>query len=182
MDKLIEVLKHDGVILYPTDTIWGLGCEATSVKAIERIYEIKKRDASKSMIILVENEKRLMDLVDVPEIAWELMDLAQKPLTLVYDSPKGLPSELLAPDGSIGIRLTKEPYLKALISKLNSPLVSTSANLSGDKSPLRYSDISKEITAQVDFVVEQDLERVSAYAGSSIIRIWKDSRIKVLRD
>ena len=182
MEQVIEVLNNDGVILYPTDTIWGLGCKATSVEGIRRIFEIKSREQSKSMIILVESEKRLMDLVEVPAIAWDLMDLAEKPLTIVYDDPKGLPKELLAPDGSIAIRLTKEPYLKKLISKLNCPLVSTSANLSGEKSPLQFSDIHKDIVSSVDFVVNQDQDRVSTFSGSSIIRIWSDNRIHVIRE
>ena len=132
MQNLIDTLKSGGTILYPTDTIWGIGCDATNVEAINKIFEIKKREKSKSMIILVESEKRLQDLVEVPEMAWEIMDLSEKPVTLIYDNPKGLPKEILAEDGSIGIRLVKDDYLKKLIGKLNKPLVSTSANFSGD--------------------------------------------------
>ena len=182
MNTLIEILKNGGTILYPTDTIWGIGCEATNTEAIQKIYDIKKRDANKSMIILVESEKRLQDLVDVPAMAWEIIDLSEKPVTIIYESPKGLPKELLAEDGSIGIRLVKDDFCKKLISKLNTPLVSTSANLSGDKSPMKYSDISKEIVEAVDFVVEENRERVSQFSGSSIIKIWNDGRIKVIRE
>lgn len=182
MEKALETLKKGGVILYPTDTIWGIGCNALNEKAIERIYEIKKRETNKSLIILVESEKRLMDLVDVPEMAWELIDLSEKPITLIYDSPRGLPSSLLAPDGSIGIRLVHKPYLKKLISKLGAPLVSTSANLSGDKSPLRFSDISEEILSSVDYAETEGREEISEFSGSSVIRIWQDGRVKVLRE
>lgn len=182
MDKAIEVLKNGGVILYPTDTIWGLGCDATNVDAINKIFDLKKRDKTKSMIILVESEKRLQDLVDVPEMAWEIMDMSEKPVTIVYDNPKGLPKELLADDGSIGIRLVKNDFCKKLITKLNKPLVSTSANFSGEKSPLKFSDISSEIVGLVDYAVEEDREKVSKYSGSSVIKIWSDNRIKVLRE
>ncbi len=145
MHELIQTLKDGGTILYPTDTIWGLGCDATNVEAIQKIAEIKGRDASKSFIILVESEKRLQELVEVPEMAWEIIDLSEKPVTLVYDNPRGLPAELLATDGSIGIRLVKTPFLRKLISGLNKPIVSTSANLSGEKSPRSFADISQEV-------------------------------------
>ncbi|MBU4538203.1 MAG: threonylcarbamoyl-AMP synthase [Weeksellaceae bacterium] len=182
MQNLIDTLKSGGTILYPTDTIWGIGCDATNVEAIQKIFEIKKREKSKSMIILVESVKRLQDLVEVPEMAWEIMDLSEKPVTLIYDNPKGLPKELLAEDGSIGIRLVKDDYLKKLIGKLNKPLVSTSANLSGSKSPMKFADISQEIIGSVDAVAEENHDKVSEYSGSSVIRMWNDGRVKVLRE
>lgn len=182
MENIVEILKSGGTILYPTDTIWGIGCDATNVEAINKIFEIKKRDKNKSMIILVDNEKRLQDLVDVPEMAWEIIDLSEKPVTLVYENPKGLPKEILAEDGSIGIRLVKDDFCKRLIGKLNKPLVSTSANFSGEKSPLKFSDISDEMVKLVDFAVEEGREKVSKYSGSSVIKIWSDNRIKVLRE
>ncbi|KQR92535.1 translation factor Sua5 [Chryseobacterium sp. Leaf180] len=182
MENIVQILKSGGTILYPTDTIWGIGCDATNIDAINKIFDIKKREKNKSMIILVENEKRLQDLVDVPEMAWEIMDLSEKPVTIVYENPRGLPKELLAEDGSIGIRLVKDLYCKKLITKLNKPLVSTSANFSGNKSPLKFSDISKEIISLVDYAVEENREKVSEFAGSSVIKIWNDNRIKVLRE
>ena len=121
-------------------------------------------------------------MVDVPEMAWEIIDLSEKPVTIVYESPKGLPKELLAEDGSIGIRLVKNEFCKKLITKLNKPLVSTSANFSGDKSPLKFSDISQEMIDLVDYAVEENREVVSKYSGSSVIKIWSDNRIKVLRE
>ncbi len=182
MEKIIEILKSGGTILYPTDTIWGIGCDATNVEAIQKIFEIKKREKSKSVIILVESERRLQDLVDVPEMAWEIIDLSEKPVTIVYDNPRNLPRELLAEDGSIGIRLVKDSFCKKLISKLNKPLVSTSANFSGDKSPMKFSDINPEIIELVDFAAEENREKVSEYSGSSVIKVWSDGRIKVLRE
>lgn len=182
MEDIIQILKSGGTILYPTDTIWGIGCDATNIEAVNKIFDIKKREKNKSMIILVESEKRLQDLVDVPEMAWEIIDLSEKPVTIVYENPRGLPKELLAEDGSIGIRLVKDDFCKKLITKLNKPLVSTSANFSGDKSPLKFSDISKEIIDLVDYAVEENRDVVSKYSGSSVIKIWSDNRIKVLRE
>lgn len=182
MEKALQTLKSGGTILYPTDTIWGIGCDATNIDAINKIFEIKKREKTKSMIILVESEKRLQDLVDVPEMAWEIIDLSEKPVTIVYDNPRGLPKEILAEDGSIGIRLVKHDLCKKLISKINKPLVSTSANFSGDKSPMKFSDINPEIISLVDYAVEENREKISEYSGSSVIRVWNDGRIKVLRE
>ena len=182
MQKALEILKNGGVILYPTDTIWGIGCDATNVEAINKIFEIKKREKTKSMIILVESERRLQDLVDVPEMAWQIIDLSEKPVTIVYENPRNLPKEILAEDGSIGIRLVKDDFCKKLISELNKPLVSTSANFSGDKSPLKFSDISQELIDAVDYAVEENRENVSKYSGSSVIKVWSDGRIKVIRE
>lgn len=182
MQNLIDTLKSGGTILYPTDTIWGIGCDATNAEAIQKIFEIKKREPSKSMIILVDSVKRLQDIVEVPELAWEIMDLSEKPVTIIYDNPKGLPQELLAEDGSVGIRLVKELYLKKLIGKLNKPIVSTSANLSGSKSPMKFADISQEIINSVDAVSDEEHDKISEYNGSSVIRMWIDGRVKVLRE
>ncbi len=182
MNQIIDILKNGGTILYPTDTIWGIGCDATNVEAVRKVFDIKKREKNKSFIILVESEKRLQDLVEVPEMAWEIIDLSEKPVTIVYDNPRGLPKELLAEDGSIGIRLVKDDFCKKLISKLNQPLVSTSANFSGERSPMKFSDINPEIIRLVNYAVEDHRERVSQWQGSSVIRVWADNRIKVLRE
>lgn len=182
MEKLLETLKSGGTILYPTDTIWGIGCDATNVQAIQKIFDIKKRDENKSFIILVETVKRLQDLVDVPEVAWDIIDLSEKPVTIIYEKAEGLPKELLAGDGSIGIRLIKDDFCKRLITKMNRPLVSTSANFSGEKSPMKFSDISAEIKNAVDFVVDDPEDKISEFSGSSIIKVWKDGRIKIIRE
>ena len=182
MEKLLEVLKQGGVILYPTDTIWGLGCDAVNPEAIQKLFSLKKREQGKSAIILVENEQRLQKIVEVTAMAWEIIDLSEKPVTIVYDNPKGLPKELLAEDGSIGIRLTKDGFCKKLISKLNSPIVSTSANFSGEKSPMSFSEISQELKNQVDAIAEERQDQRAEWEGSSVIRIWEDGRIKVIRE
>ena len=180
--KALEILQSGGTILYPTDTIWGIGCDANNIDAIKKIFDIKRRETNKSLIILVETEKRLQDLVDVPEMAWQIMDVSEKPVTIVYENPKNLPKELLAEDGSIGIRLVKNDFCKKLITKLNKPLVSTSANLSGQKSPLKFSDISDEIKNSVDYIVEEFHDKVSEFPASSVIKIWNNSQIKILRE
>lgn len=180
--QAIEILQSGGTILYPTDTIWGIGCDATNPEAIKKIFDIKKREQNKSLIILVESEKRLQDLVDIPEMAWQIIDLSEKPVTIVYENPKNLPKELLAEDGSVGIRIVKNDYCKKLISKLNKPLVSTSANLSGQKSPMKFSDISEEIKNSVDYIVEDNHDKVSEFSGSSVIKVWNNNQIKILRE
>ena len=182
MEKLLETLKSGGVILYPTDTIWGIGCDATDDEAVMKIFELKNRDQNKPLIILVESEKRLQDLVEVPAVAWDIMDLSEKPITIVYDAPKGISKNLLAEDGSIGIRLVKDEFCKRLISKLNKPIVSTSANFSGEKSPKSFADISQKLINEVDAVAEDQKNRVSKWEASSIIRVWNDGRIKVIRE
>ena len=182
MEKILETLKSGGIILYPTDTIWGIGCDATDDEAVMKIFELKNRDQNKPLIILVESEKRLQDLVEVPAIAWDIMDLSEKPITIVYDAPKGISKNLLAEDGSIGIRLVKDEFCKRLISKLNKPIVSTSANFSGEKSPKSFADISQKLINEVDAVAEDQKNRVSKWEASSIIRVWNDGRIKVIRE
>ena len=182
MEKILETLKSGGIILYPTDTIWGIGCDATDDEAVMKIFELKNRDQNKPLIILVESEKRLQDLVEVPAVAWDIMDLSEKPITIVYDAPKGISKNLLAEDGSIGIRLVKDEFCKRLISKLNKPIVSTSANFSGEKSPKSFADISQKLINEVDAVAEDQKNRVSKWEASSIIRVWNDGRIKVIRE
>ena len=181
MEKLLETLKSGGIILYPTDTIWGIGCDATDDEAVMKIFKLKNRDQNKPLIILVESEKRLQDLVEVPAVAWDIMDLSEKPITIVYDAPKGISKNLLAEDCSIGIRLVKDEFCKRLISKLNKPIVSTSANFSGEKSPKSFTDISPKLINEVDAVAE-DQNRDSKWEASSIIRVWNDGRIKVIRE
>ena len=181
MEKLLETLKSGGIILYPTDTIWGIGCDATDDEAVMKIFDLKNRDQNKPLIILVESEKRLQDLVEVPAVAWDIMDLSEKPITIVYDAPKGISKNLLAKDGSIGIRLVKDEFCKILISKLNKPIVSTSANFSGEKSPKSFADISQKLINEVDAVAEEQ-NRVSKWEASSIIRVWNDGKIKVIRE
>ena len=137
--KSLEVLKSGGLILYPTDTIWGIGCDATNAAAINKVYELKKRSDSKSLILLVENESRILSYVrEVPEQAWTLIEFAEKPLTIIYEEAKNLPQEIIASDGSIAIRVTKDEFCKNLLGLFRKPLVSTSANISGDSAPSSF--------------------------------------------
>ncbi|MDR1877741.1 MAG: threonylcarbamoyl-AMP synthase [Flavobacteriaceae bacterium] len=180
--KAVEILRNGGIILYPTDTIWGIGCDATNEEAIEKIFALKQRPKSKNLILLVDSERRLQDIVDVPPLAWDLIDLSEKPLTLIYDAPKNLPKNLISEENTIGIRLTQDKFCKNLISKLNKPLVSTSANISGEPSPENFSSISTKILEGVDYIINLRHEKNKNYAASSIIQLFPDGRITIIRE
>jgi L-threonylcarbamoyladenylate synthase len=180
--KSLEVLKSGGVILYPTDTIWGIGCDATNKEAVQRIYKIKKREDSKSMLVLMENPALLERYVDdVPEIAWDLVEISTTPLTVIYSNAKNLATNLIALDGSIGIRFTKETFTSQLIQRFRKPIVSTSANISGEKSPAFFNEISEEIKSQVDYIVEYRQDDVTPATPSSIIKLGSGGRIEIIR-
>lgn len=179
--EAVEVLKKGGIILYPTDTIWGIGCDASNSEAVKRIFALKERADAKAMLSLVGSEGQLQRTVnDIPEVAWELIDAAVKPLTIIYDHPVGLAPELLAPDGSAGIRITSEPFSRALCERLRRPVISTSANKSGQPSPASFSDISPEIIDGVDYVVRFKRDRKGGSA-SNIIKLGEAGRVKVIR-
>lgn len=182
INEVVEKLKKGETILYPTDTILGLGCDAKNADAIEKIYQIKDRPSSKSLIILVDSPKMLQDIVEVPELAWDLIDLNEKPLTIIYDNPKGLPASLIADDNTIAIRLTDDLFCKKIIGKLSGPIVSTSANLSGQPSPKIFSEVSKEILERVDFVVQEAKTFVPQSTASTIIKLGLDNEVKVIRE
>lgn len=177
-----EVLKKGGVILYPTDTIWGLGCDATNPEAVSRIYEIKKRTDFKSMLILMENPALLDRYVnDVPDIAWDLADISTTPLTIIYPGGKNLAPNLLGEDGSIGIRFTKEEFTSKLLQRFRRPVVSTSANKSGEKPPALFNEISEEIKGQVDYIVRHRQNDTNPAHPSAVIKLWPDGRIDIIR-
>lgn len=180
--KAIDVLKKGGLILYPTDTIWGIGCDATNEEAVKRIYELKQRDDRKSMLVLLDNPAALQSYVkEVPDIAWDLMELAGKPLTIIYDGAKNLAPNLVAPDGSIGIRITDELFSKTLCRQFRKPIVSTSANVSGVAPPARFSQIQPEIRNGVDHVVAYRQADKSEAKPSGIVKLGKDGTIQVIR-
>lgn len=180
--KAIEVLKAGGIILYPTDTIWGIGCDATNEKAVQRIYQIKNREDSKSMLVLMENAALLDRYVDdVPEVAWDLVEISTTPLTVIYPNAKNLAKNLIASDGTIGIRFTKEEFTSKLLQRYRKPIVSTSANISGEKSPAFFNEISEEIKKQVDYVVEYRQDDTTAAKPSSIIKLGPGGRIDIIR-
>ncbi|PLX22763.1 MAG: threonylcarbamoyl-AMP synthase [Marinilabiliales bacterium] len=180
--KALEVLKDGGVILYPTDTIWGLGCDAANEEAVEKIYTIKKRSDQKSMLVLLDNANKIPSYItDMPEIAWDLIDLTEKPLTIIYSGAKNLAKNLVAQDGSIGIRISQDDFNQKLIRKFKKPIVSTSANISGQKAPQNFSEISEEIIMAVDYVVEWKQDDFSRAEPSSIVKLGSGGEIQIIR-
>lgn len=180
--KAVEALHKGGLILYPTDTIWGIGCDATNEEAVRRIYELKHRADSKSMIVLVDNEAALERVVeDVPEVAWQLIDVAVEPLTIVFDKGRELAPSLLASDGSIGVRITSEKVSRELCRRLRHPIVSTSANISGSPSPSSFDEISKEICEGVDYVMTSRRDEKITAKPSGVIKVSDGGVIKVIR-
>jgi len=181
--KACEVLRQGGVILYPTDTIWGLGCDATREESVKRIYEIKQRSDSKSMLILIDSSVRLDNYVeDLPEIAFNLIESSNKPLTIIYSGAKNLAANLIAPDGTIGIRITKETFSQLLCRQFGKPIVSTSANFSGEPSPSNFAEINPDILRLVDYVVHYRRDEIHKSKPSSIIRLEKNGVIKIIRE
>jgi len=182
LKKAVEVLKAGGIILYPTDTIWGIGCDATNKEAVKRIYEIKKREDSKSMLVLMENPALLDRYIDeVPEVAWELVEITTTPLTVIYPGAKNLAQNLIAEDGSVGIRFTKEKFSSQLLQRFRRPIVSTSANISGEKSPAFFDEISDEIKGSVDYIVEYRQDDRTPSKPSSIIKLGTGGQIDIIR-
>lgn len=178
----LEVLQKGGVILYPTDTIWGLGCDACNEEAVNRIYAIKNRQDSKSMLVLMENPALLERYVnEVPEIAYDLIELSDKPLTIIYDYAKNLARNLIAEDGSIGIRITTEKFSSELIRRFKRPIVSTSANISGKPSPTCFAEIEDEVIEAVDYVVKYRQDETAKATPSGIIKLGAGGQVKVIR-
>ncbi len=182
INKTLEILNQGGLILYPTDTVWGIGCDATNEAAIKRIYDLKKRTDSKSMLCLVANDAMLEKYVEkVPEVAYDLIDLQTKPITIIYDQPRGVAKNLIAEDNSLGIRVASDKFCQYLIQRFKKPIVSTSANISGLPTPRNFKEISHEIIKGVDYVVnlERDKEKSTP---SSIIKLGNDGTVKVIRE
>ncbi|OFX45610.1 MAG: threonylcarbamoyl-AMP synthase [Bacteroidetes bacterium GWA2_30_7] len=180
---VVKLLKEGKVILYPTDTIWGIGCDATNSEAVRRVYEIKKRIDSKSMLVLLDApEKISLYIKQVPEIAWDIIDCTDEPLTIVYPEAIRIAKNLIAEDGSIGIRITKEKFSKDLIFRFNKPIVSTSANISGEPSPQSFHDISDEIKNQVDHIVKYSQNFKQNNKPSGIIKVGLKGEVKVIRE
>lgn len=178
----LECLRKGGIILYPTDTIWGIGCDATNPEAVRKIYELKRRAESKSMLVLVDSEGSLERIVsNIPEVAWQLIESAVNPLTIIYDNPKGVAGNLLASDGSLGIRITGERFSNELCRRLRRPLVSTSANVSGEKSPMNFSEITEDIINGADYVVKYRQDDMGHPSPSNIIKLSDGGLFKVIR-
>lgn len=182
IDAAVQCMKRSGIILYPTDTVWGIGCDATSSAAVKKVFQLKQRAEAKALITLVSDTRMLCRYVDnPPEVALELVDAAVSPLTVVYDHPMGLAPELLAPDGSAGIRITAERFSRQLCRALRRPIVSTSANISGQPTPAFFHQISPEIINAVDYVVSYRRDDRTPHTPSSVIKISDDSSFIILR-
>ncbi len=180
--KAVEVMRGGGVILYPTDTVWGIGCDATNAEAVAKIYKIKRRSESKSMICLVDSDNRIQRYIrNVPDVAWDVMNFATKPTTVILDGAQGLASNLIADDGSIAIRITQEEFSKQLCYRMQKPIVSTSANISGEPAAQNYRDISEEIISQVDYVCFARRNEHKPHQPSSIIRLRPDGEVTIIR-
>lgn len=176
-----EIIKEGGIILYPTDTVWGIGCDATNPEAIAKIYKLKQRAETQSMICLMNGEKMLYNVFkDIPEVAWQIMDLSENPTTLILDNPRNVAPNVIAPDKTLGIRLVKEPFCFKLMERMKKPLVSTSANISGQPTPKSFKEISPEILNGVDYVVNLYKDKISG-KPSTIIKLTNDAQVKIIR-
>ena len=180
--QAVETMRKGGVILYPTDTLWGICCDATNAEAVARIYKIKQRDDSKAMICLVDSDARLQRYVrNVPNVAWELLDCVDKPTTVILDGAVNLASNLIADDGSIALRITDEPFSKELCYRFQKAVVSTSANISGEPAAQNYCDISQDILDAVDYVCWSRRQEHKPHTPSSIIKLGMDGEVRIIR-
>jgi L-threonylcarbamoyladenylate synthase len=184
--KAVETMRKGGVILYPTDTVWGIGCDATNVEAVKRVYEIKQRDDSKALICLVDSDARMQRYFrNVPEVAWQLVDSLKesdaKPTTLILDGAINLAGNLIAEDGSVGIRITNEPFSKELCYRFQKAIVSTSANISGEPAAQNYCDIDPRIIEAVDYVCWSRRQEHKPHTPSSIIKLKENGEVTVIR-
>ena len=182
INKCIEVLENGGLILYPTDTVWGIGCDATNETAVKKVFQLKERDDSKALICLVANDAMLEKHVEkVPDLAYDLMDLSTKPMTIIFDKPRGIAKNLIAADSTLAIRVASDKFCKHLIGKFKKPIVSTSANVSGNATPQNFQNIDKAILKGVDYVVNLHREKQNNSA-STIIRLANDGTVKIIRE
>ncbi|MBR1499922.1 MAG: threonylcarbamoyl-AMP synthase [Bacteroidaceae bacterium] len=178
----VQTLRQGGLFLYPTDTIWGIGCDASNEEAVRRIFELKRREDSKAMICLVDSANRMQRyLRQVPDVAWDLVEFAEKPLTLILDGAVNLAPSLIAEDGSVGLRVTRENISHELCYRFERAVVSTSANISGEPSPACFAEVSDEIKQGVDYIMKSRQNDTSKAKPSQIIKLGPDGRIQILR-
>ena len=176
-----EVIKNGGIILYPTDTVWGIGCDATNEEAVKKIYALKQREETKSMIVLLNGERMMYNVFkEIPEVAWQILDLSERPTTLILDKPRNVAKNIIAEDNTLGVRIVTEPFCFNLMERMKKPLVSTSANISGMFTPKTFKEISPEIIKGVDYVVNLQHDKVCKNP-STIIKLGLDSQVKVIR-
>ena len=182
ISKAVEVMNAGGVILYPTDTVWGIGCDATNAEAVRRVFEIKRRNDAKSLICLIDSDAKLQFyLNEVPDVAWELLDVADKPLTIIFDGARNLAPDVISDDGSVGLRVTRELFSKQLCFRMKRAIVSTSANISGKPAPQCFSEISDEILSAVDYVCTSRRDETRKCQPSGIIKLGIGGEVKIIR-
>jgi L-threonylcarbamoyladenylate synthase len=182
IEKCLEALKAGGLILYPTDTVWGIGCDATNERAVEKIYQLKKRPGNKSMIVLVAEERDVLQYVAAPDLAvFDFLEKAKKPTTVIYNGALGLADNLTGNDGSVAIRICKDVFCKALIKRFRKPIVSTSANISGQPTPKTFKDISEEVKNRADYIVQYRQDDESVAEPSAVIKWNSKGTFEVLR-
>lgn len=181
--QALEVLHRGGVILYPTDTVWGIGCDATNPEAVKRVYAIKQRTDSKALITLVDSPAKIQaHVAEMPDVAWDLIDVAVKPLTIIYDGARHLAPNLLAEDGSIAMRVTSEAFSQMLCMRFKKPIVSTSANISGAPTPATFAEIDERIKQAVDYICTTRQDDRSIASPSSIIKLGVGGEVKIIRE
>lgn len=182
LDACLEVLRNGGIILYPTDTVWGLGCDATNAEAVEKIINLKHRPANKSFVTLLAEERDLIQYVAAPDLSiFDYLEKQERPTTIIYDHALGLADNVVAENGSVAIRICKDEFCKKIIKRLRRPIVSTSANLSGEPSPAIFSEINPVIVDGVDYAVQYRRNDISRTPPSKIIQ-WENGEVKVLRE
>ena len=182
ISRALEVLKKGGIILYPTDTIWGIGCDATNDEAISKIFSLKQREESKSLIVLLDTDNKLLRYVkEVPEQAWTLIEYSERPLTIIYENGLNVSKKILGDDGSLAIRITKDPFCQQLIHKFGKPLISTSANISGELPPASFHHITPAVLNGVDYVVNLRQNDKSTSKPSVIMKIGLNGEVKFIR-
>lgn len=182
LKNALDVLRKGGTILYPTDTVWGIGCDARNKDAVAKVFKIKQRAEYKSMVTLVCDQAMLNRYVkDVPKVAWDLLETTDRPLTIIYPGARMLAANVIAADGSVGIRLVKDPFCNSLIHKFGKPIVSTSANISGEEAPVSFSDIKLDILNHVDYIVNWRRSEQSNAQPSTIIKVAMNGEFKIIR-
>ncbi len=181
LKRCADVLRKGGTILYPTDTIWGIGCDARNEEAVQKIFRIKQRPESKSMIVLVADPEQISFYAEFPPVAMDLVEYAEKPLTIIYPKAKGIAKSLIAEDGSIAIRVVKDEFCQQLINLMHRPIVSTSANISGEPAPANFYEISEAIKTEVDYVVNLKQDETGKNSPSKIIKIGLNGEIEIIR-
>lgn len=182
INQALETLKNGGLILYPTDTIWGIGCDATNAEAVEKVFALKGRDKNKTMLVLLHNDNQLASYVrEIPEVAYELIEATDRPLTIIYSDAKNLAPNAIAEDGSIGIRIVNHPFCQQLLQRFRKPIISTSANISGQPTATNFDEISEEIKNGVDYIVKFDQQNLAQGKPSIIMKLDPSGKFDFIR-